>query len=103
MARFADCQFNETVFPTLRGEKSQQEKQEISWYASTHFDPRTNICESKVQRISHTKKVANQLPDAVTDNKRVTKSHIPVVNAPIRIRVPIGQSIGELANTSETR
>ena len=25
-ARFADCQFNETVFPTLGGKRSQQEK-----------------------------------------------------------------------------
>ena len=84
--RFADCQFNETVFPTLGGVKSQQEKQEISWYASTHFDPHTNICELEVQKIIQLQKVANQLPDAFSDNKRVTKSHIPVVNAPIRIQ-----------------
>ena len=42
---FVDCQFNETIFPTLGGEKKELEKQiEISWNASSisHFDPRTN-------------------------------------------------------------
>ena len=31
--------------------------------------------------------LANQLPDAFIDRKKVTKSHIPVVNAPTRIDV----------------
>ncbi|KAJ9561483.1 hypothetical protein OSB04_006643 [Centaurea solstitialis] len=33
-------------------------------------------------------KIVNQLPNAFTDPKRVTKSYIPAVNAPIRIEVP---------------
>ena len=33
------------------------------------------------------------MPDAFTDKKRVTKSHIPAANAPIRIVVPEGQLI----------
>ena len=40
--------------------------------------------------------IANQLPDAFTDLKRVTKSHIPAINAPAHIDVPIGQSINEI-------
>jgi hypothetical protein len=31
--------------------------------------------------------LANELPDAFTDHKRVTKSHIPAVNAPERVQV----------------
>ena len=104
-ARFADCQFIETVFPALGGEKQQLKRQKIFWNASSlsHFDPRTNQCESEVQKIIHLQEVANQLPDAFTDVKKVTKSHIPAVNAPARIDVPIGQITKMLANGSMAR
>ena len=52
--RFTDCHFNESVFPSLGGEKSiPKERQEISWKTSTmtHLDPYTNQCELEVQRI----------------------------------------------------
>ena len=45
--------------------------------------------------------MANQLPYAFTDIKRVTKSHIHAANAPIRIDIPVGQS--NIANESQTR
>jgi len=45
--------------------------------------------------------LANQLPDAFTDTKRVTKSHIPATNAPIRVDIPVGQS--NITNESQTR
>jgi Reverse transcriptase (RNA-dependent DNA polymerase) len=32
-------------------------------------------------------RIANEFPDAFTDTKRVTKSHIPVLNAPTRIEI----------------
>jgi hypothetical protein len=32
--------------------------------------------------------IANNLPDAFTDYKGVTRSHIPVVNVPKRVEVP---------------
>jgi hypothetical protein len=35
--------------------------------------------------------IANQLPDAFTDAKKVTKSHIPAANIPARIDIPTGQ------------
>ena len=44
-------------------------------------------------KIYHLQNLASQLPDTFTDPKRVTKSHIPAVNAPIRIVVPEGQLI----------
>ena len=53
-ARFTDCHFNESVFPSLGGEKLiLEERREISWKTSTitHLDPRTNQCELEVQRI----------------------------------------------------
>ena len=56
-ARFADCQFDETVFPALGGDKSKfdKERQEILWNAvsMSHYDPRTNQCELEVQKIIH--------------------------------------------------
>jgi hypothetical protein len=105
-ARFQDCHFDETIFPPLGEEKSQLEaRQEIIWNASTLScrDPRTNQCELEVQRIIHLQSVANQLPDAFTDTKKVTKSHIPVANTPARINVPAGESIGSLAKLSLLR
>ena len=63
----------------------------------SHFDPRTNQCELEVQRIIHLHNLANQLPDAFIDAKKVTKSHIPTANAPARINVPEGP----LANESK--
>ena len=71
--RFADCHFNESVFPSLGGEKSiPKERQEISWKTSTmtHLDPRTNQCELEVQMIIHLQILANQLPDAFIDTKK---------------------------------
>ena len=93
-AKFADCHFNEIVFPPLGGEKSiLEEQREITWNASTlsHFDPRTSQCELEVQRIMYLQNLANQLPDAFVDTKKVTKSHIPIVNALARIEVLKGQ------------
>ena len=43
--------------------------------------------------------IANQLPDAFTDPKKITKSHVLAENAPIRIEVPEG----EYANKSKAR
>ncbi|RVW79949.1 Retrovirus-related Pol polyprotein from transposon TNT 1-94 [Vitis vinifera] len=65
----------------------------------THLDPRTNQCELEVQRIIHLQNLANQLPDAFIDTKKVTKSHIPAANTPARIDVPVGQ----LTNESKIR
>ena len=54
-----------------------------------------------MQKIIHLQNIANQLPDAFTDPKRVTKSHIPAVNAPIKIDVPEGKNTA--ANESKAR
>ncbi|RYE23962.1 MAG: hypothetical protein EOP45_06335 [Sphingobacteriaceae bacterium] len=82
-ARFADCHFDEENFPVLGGERKQLER-EITWFVPTllHLDPYTKDCEGEVERIVHLQSIANQLPDAFTDTKRVTKSYIPAANAP---------------------
>ena len=92
-ARFADCHFDESIFPTLGGENNQLGK-DISWneLSLSHFDPRTKECELNVQKIIHLQRLANQLPDAFTDSKKVTKSHVPADNAPIKVDVPVGQT-----------
>ena len=48
-ARFADCHFNETIFPALEGEKQQLEKK-ITWSEPSllHLDPHTKQCELEV-------------------------------------------------------
>ena len=61
----------------------------------SHFDHRTNQCELEVQMIIHLQNIANQLPYAFIDTKKVTKSNIPTVNAPTRINVPEGQLANE--------
>ncbi|KAJ0458101.1 putative RNA-directed DNA polymerase [Helianthus annuus] len=90
-ARFADCEFNETVFPVLGGDKTKERlvTQELTWNASSlsNLDPRSGQCESEVQKIIHLQRIANELPDAFTDTNRVTKSHIPASNTPARIEV----------------
>ena len=90
---FTDCHFNESVFPSIGEEKSIPEKRrEISWktYTMTHFDPHTNQCELEVERIIHLQNLANQLPNAFIDTKKVTKSHIPTTNTLARIDVHVG-------------
>ena len=51
----------------------------------------------------HLQEIANQLSDAFTDTKRVTKSYIPTVNAPARIESLKGQFENEVTNESKTR
>ena len=55
-ARFADCHFNEAIFPVLGGEKKQLEK-EITWSEPSllHLDPHTKQCE-KCKRLCIYKK-----------------------------------------------
>jgi len=88
-ARFADCHFNELIFPPLGGDKKEVAK-DIAWNEPSllYLDPRTNQCELEVKRIVDMQAIANQLPDAFTDINRVTKSNIPVVNVPARIEIP---------------
>ena len=93
-ARFTNCQFDESIFPELRGEKQLKRKVEFSWNASSlsHYDPRTNQSEVEVQRMIHLQNITNQLPDAFIDTKKVTRSHIPAANTLARIIVPKGKS-----------
>ncbi|XP_019226449.1 PREDICTED: uncharacterized protein LOC109207904 [Nicotiana attenuata] len=100
--RFANCHFDESVYSTL-GRGNKQLEKEIDWNALSlcHLDPRTNQCEHEVQKIIYLQNIANQLPDTFIDLPRVTKSHIPAANAPIRIDVPAGQSKNE--NESKPR
>ena len=110
-ARFVDCHFNETVFPQLGwgggggggGKLILEERHEITWNASTlsHLDQRTNQCELEVQMIIHLQNLANQLPDAFVDTKKVTKSHIPVVNVSPRVDITEGQKAYESKTRSK--
>ena len=98
-AKFADCHFNETMFPSIGTPKiemaaKQKPVKVFSWNEKnlSQFDLRTPECENEVQRIIHLQAIANRLPDAFNDATKVMKSHIPAVNAPARIVVPEGQA-----------
>ncbi|XP_070049266.1 uncharacterized protein [Nicotiana tomentosiformis] len=82
------------VYPTLGGENKQL-RNKIDWnvLSLSHLDPRTNQCDQEVQKIIHLQNITNQLPDTFTDLPKVTKSHIPASNAPIRVDILVGQSI----------
>ncbi|KAI3716045.1 hypothetical protein L6452_23090 [Arctium lappa] len=70
-----------------------ENQSKISWseLSLSHLDPRTKQCELEVQKIIHLQGLANQLPDAFTDPKKLTKSHVPAANAPVKIDIPKGQ------------
>ena len=68
-----------------------------------HLDPCTKHYELEVQRIIHLQDLADQLPDVFTDSNEVLKSHIPTVNAPTHIEIPIGDSGNSIASTSKPR
>ena len=61
-ARFADCHFDEMIFPTLKGENKQLEK-EIIWreLSLAHYDPRTKKSELEVQKIIHLQKFSKSI------------------------------------------
>ena len=93
--RFADCHFNETMFPSIGTPKiemaaKQKPVKVFSWNEKnlSQFDPRTPEYENEVQRIIHLQAIANRLHDAFNEATKVMKSHIPAVNAPARIAVP---------------
>ena len=93
-ARFADCPFDENLFPPLGGDKPiPKEWQETTWNESSlsHIDSRTKQHELEVQKIIHLQGLANQLSDAFIDSTKVTKSHIPAANIPAMIEIPTGK------------
>jgi len=105
--RFDDCHFDENMFPTLGGEQKDTNPhvKEITWNATalSFLDPRTKLCEQEVQRIIHLQNITNQLPDAFTDTKKVTKSYIPAANAPARIEMPTRLPNASIAHESTIR
>jgi hypothetical protein len=89
-ARYVDCVFDEDHFPALGGERHPEECREIEWNATgmRSSDPHPSESEPGVRRIIHLQSLANELLDAFTDHKIVTRSHIPAVNASERVHVP---------------
>nr|AAK91878.1 Putative copia-type pol polyprotein [Oryza sativa]AAP52115.1 retrotransposon protein, putative, Ty1-copia subclass [Oryza sativa Japonica Group] len=102
-ARYADCIFDEDHFPTLGGVRHLEECRDVIWNATgmQSLDPRTSEVELEVQRIINLQNIANKLPDAFTDYKGVTRSHIPAVNAPERVEVT--QKVTDSALTPHPR
>ena len=59
--------------------------------------------EQEVQKIIYLQNIANQMPNAFTDLKRITKTHTPILNVTIRIDIPKGPSTSVMASKSQTR
>ncbi|XP_004309292.1 PREDICTED: uncharacterized protein LOC101304635, partial [Fragaria vesca subsp. vesca] len=92
-ARFADCHFDETLFPSLGGDTNKRdhvERQELSWFVPTlsHYDPHTSQSEREVKCILELQKVADTMPDSFSEIAKVTRSDIPAANVPARLEVP---------------
>ncbi|KAI3506492.1 hypothetical protein L1887_28853 [Cichorium endivia] len=92
------------IVSIIRGEKKSKEK-DVSWNepSLSYLDPYTKQCETEVQKIMHFQEMENQLPDAFTDTKRVTKSYIPAINAPARIEILDKQSGDKVTQESKAR
>ncbi|GKA32060.1 disease resistance CC-NBS-LRR class family protein [Tanacetum coccineum] len=85
------------IFPCLVEEIRKTHEKDVSWNEPSllYLDPHKQS-KTEVQKIMHLQEIANQLPDAFTDTKRVTKSHIPAANAPARVEIPNKQAEKEL-------
>ena len=101
--RFADCIFNEDHFLVLGGELYQKECQEIDSNVEgiPFSDPCTTETELQIQRIIDLQNIANNLPDAFSDYKGVTKSLHPTRNVPERVEVPNKTTHPKLAKEGE--
>jgi hypothetical protein len=92
-ARYADSIFDEEHFSALGGGLylNNKECQEIEWSASSiqSLDPQTKETKLEVQQIIHLQNLANNLLDAFTDIRGVSKSHIPAANAPEIVEIPL--------------
>ncbi|KAM2757279.1 hypothetical protein PS2_019050 [Malus domestica] len=92
-ARFTDCHFFETVFPSLGRDKNvnvPEERRELLWMTPTlsHLDPHTVQSETEMQCILDLKSIAQSMLDVFTDLAYVTRSHILSANMPAKVDVP---------------
>ena len=67
----------------------------------THLDSRTNQCELEVQNTINLQGLANQLPNAFIDAKKVKKSFSLTENILVRIDVHEGQLNNELMSLKD--
>ncbi|XP_074377339.1 uncharacterized protein LOC141718862 [Apium graveolens] len=79
-ARYADCHFDESVFPSLGGDNILHK---LNASGLSSMNPRTKQCESEVIRIIHMQNIANKMPDAFNDSRHIIKSHIPASGRPV--------------------
>nr|GEZ25843.1 putative copia-like polyprotein [Tanacetum cinerariifolium] len=80
-------------------------EKDVSWSEPSllYFDPRIKQSKTEVKKIMHMQEITNQLPDAFTYTKRMTKSYILVVNAPARVKIPDVKSDDKVTQESKAR
>ena len=77
-ARFQNCKFDETVFPSVTVSKPNTPLE--FWAPETltmNPDPRTALTDSEVKKILDLKSLAEKLPDGFTNISRVTRNPLP--------------------------
>ena len=82
-ARFAECHFDETIFPSFEGDRNgrvTQKRLELSWSLPTlsHLDP----------QILDLQYVSESMPDTFIDILKVTRSYILATNMPAKLEIP---------------
>ena len=95
-ARYADCIFDKDNILALGGDNMYQIKcQDTEWNASNiqSLDPRTKESELEVQRIIHLQNIANNLPNAFTGVKSVSKCQVFPFRRPTMQPVPVPGSV----------
>ena len=77
-ARFENCRFIETIFPTLLSHTSSSP---LTFRAPETFtmnpDPRTALSETEVQKLLHLQSLATRIPDAFDSGSRILRNPIP--------------------------
>lgn len=77
-ARFQNCRFEETVFPSI---PSAKEKGTLDFFAPETFtmnpDPKTALAEVEVKKLLQLKNLAERLPDGFTDHPKILRNPAP--------------------------
>ncbi|CAA7060846.1 unnamed protein product [Microthlaspi erraticum] len=101
-ARYADCHFNESVFPTL-GEETKQLGKEISWneLSLSYLDPRTKESENAPIRLNVQKGIIRLL-QSLRHARSVVDLLVPKINPRKRKGAEIGNSETEVTTNERS-
>ena len=77
-ARFQNCQFEETVFPSLTSASPSQSLVFADVESFTkNPDPRTSLADLEVKKLLALQALAEKMPDGFSDSSRITRNPLP--------------------------